>query len=523
MQTEKNCVMSQLPLLPTGQQEFSEIRQTGRVYVDKTDFIYHLITHSSYFFFLSRPRRFGKSLLINTLKELFAGRKELFQKLYIYDKIDWIAYPIIHIDCSKLGFKELGLKYALENRLKEIAKEYQIQLNENALGLLFAELIKKLFEKMNLKVVILVDEYDKPITDVLEQGDNKQAHENREVLRMFYSIVKGSSAYIRFMFLTGITRFTKVSLFSDLNNLVDITFHKDFHNMLGYTQSEIHHYFMPHLQFIAQENDKSIDDLWKEIKFWYNGYSWNGKDKLYNPFSVLCYLDAREVRNFWFESGTPKMLINLLRKEWLYDLRNLKASMSLISNFDIDNLNPETLLFQTGYLTISEVDKYDRFVLNYPNKEVEQSMLQYLLADYAHNQRNVALSYEIITAIENNDMDYLCQTLNQLFAAIPYQIFQNHSEAYFHSIIFIALKLCGYYIESEVSVATGRIDAVLAYENRIYLFEFKLDQNASIALEQIQNKDYFKKYLHTGKGLYLVGINFSSVKKEIESCEVRKM
>jgi hypothetical protein len=515
--------MSALPLLPTGQQDFSTLRTENLVYVDKTEFIYKLLTKQVPFFFLSRPRRFGKSLLINTLKELFAGRKELFQKLYIYDKIDWITYPIIHIDCSKLGFKELGMKYALENRLKEIAKEYQIQLNENALGLLFAELIKKLFEKTNLKVVILVDEYDKPITDVLEQGDNKQAHENREVLRMFYSIVKGSSAYIRFMFLTGITRFTKVSLFSDLNNLVDITFDDNFHNLLGYTQNELESYFQEHIHAIAQKQNISTSQLLTTIKSWYNGYSWNGSDKVYNPFSILRFLDSGKFMNYWFESGTPKMLINLLRKEWLYDLRNLKASMSLISNFDIDNLNPETLLFQTGYLTISEVDKYDRFVLNYPNKEVEQSMLQYLLADYAHNQRNVALSYEIITAIENNDMDYLCQTLNQLFAAIPYQIFQNHSEAYFHSIIFIALKLCGYYIESEVSVATGRIDAVLTYENRIYLFEFKLDQNASIALEQIQNKDYFKKYLHAGKELYLVGINFSSAKKEIESCEVRKM
>ncbi|PKQ64616.1 ATP-binding protein [Raineya orbicola] len=515
--------MNQLPLLPTGQQEFSEIRQTRRIYVDKTDFIYRLITHSSYFFFLSRPRRFGKSLLINTLKELFAGRKELFQKLYIYDKIDWIPYPIIHIDCSKLGFRELGLKYALENRLQEIANEYQIQLYENALGLLFAELIRKLYEKTHLKVVILVDEYDKPITDVLEQGDKNQAHENREVLRMFYSIVKGSSAYIRFMFLTGITRFTKVSLFSDLNNLVDITFHKDFHNMLGYTQNEIHHYFTPHLQFIAKETSKNIDDLWKEIKFWYNGYSWNGKDKLYNPFSVLCYLDAREARNFWFESGTPKMLINLLRKEWLYDLRNLKASMSLISNFDIDNLNPETLLFQTGYLTIDSIDEFGDFVLNYPNYEVELSMTQYLIGSYSFQMRHASTANQIAAAIRKNDLELLKETINILFADIPAEIFIANKEAYYHSVLYLALKLAGFHIQAEIRTSKGRIDAVLAYENRIYLFEFKLDQNASIALEQIRNKDYFKKYLHTDKELYLVGINFSSVKKEIESCEVIKV
>jgi hypothetical protein len=515
--------MSALPLLPTGQQDFSTLRTENLVYVDKTEFIYKLLTKQVPFFFLSRPRRFGKSLLINTLKELFAGRKELFQNLYIYDKIDWITYPIIHIDCSKLGFKELGMKYALENRLKEIAKEYQIQLNENALGLLFAELIKKLFEKTNLKVVILVDEYDKPITDVLEQGDNQKAHENREVLRMFYSIVKGSSAYIRFMFLTGITRFTKVSLFSDLNNLVDITFDDNFHNLLGYTQNELESYFQEHIHAIAQKQNISTSQLLTTIKSWYNGYSWNGSDKVYNPFSILRFLDSGKFMNYWFESGTPKMLINLLRKEWLYDLRNLKASMSLISNFDIDNLNPETLLFQTGYLTIDSIDEFGDFVLNYPNYEVELSMTQYLMGAYSFQMRHASTANQIAAAIRKNDLELLKETINILFADIPAEIFLANKEAYYHSVLFLALKLAGFHVQAEIRTSKGRIDAVLTYENRIYLFEFKLDQNASIALEQIQNKDYFKKYLHAGKELYLVGINFSSAKKEIEECIVEKI
>ncbi|MCS6796901.1 MAG: AAA family ATPase, partial [Raineya sp.] len=215
---------------------------------------------------------------------------------------------------------------ALHLRLQEVAKEYGIELVSQDIGLQFAELMKKLYEKTQKQVVVLVDEYDKPITDVLEQSEKVEAHQNREILRRFYSVVKGSSAYIRFFFLTGITRFTKVSLFSDLNNLVDITFHRDFHNFLGYTQEEIRHYFALHLEQICQEQNTTLEGLWDKIRYWYNGYSWNSREKLYNPFSVLCFLDERDFRNYWFESGTPKMLVELLKKEWLYDLRNIKAN-----------------------------------------------------------------------------------------------------------------------------------------------------------------------------------------------------
>jgi hypothetical protein len=511
-----------LPLLPTGQQEFSEIRQTGRLYVDKTEFIYRLITHSSYFFFLSRPRRFGKSLLINTFKELFSGKKELFEGLFIYNKITWETHPVIHIDFSNLDFQGKGLNKAISDRLDEIAQIYFCPLQEPTIGSKFKELIQKLYKQTSKKVIILIDEYDKPITDTLESGENIKAHEHREILRGFYSVVKGSSAYIRFFFLTGITRFSKISIFSDLNNLVDITFDDNFHNLLGYTQSELESYFQAHLNFLTEKFNLTYSELIERIKFWYNGYSWNSNDKVYNPFSVLRFLEMGKFMNFWFESGTPKMLVELLKKDWLYDLRNLKANFNIINNFDFDNLNIETILFQTGYLTIAKIDKYDRYILNYPNQEVEQSLLQYLLSSYSYTTKSIPLSYEIASAIESNDFEYLCQILNQLFASIPYQIFLQHSEKFFHSIVFIALKLCGFYIESEVSVSTGRIDAVLSYENRIYIFEFKLDQSPEIALEQIQEKSYFKKYLSDAKKIYWVGIHFSSLKKEIENYIVQE-
>ncbi|MDW8303089.1 MAG: AAA family ATPase, partial [Bacteroidia bacterium] len=502
--------MNDLPLLSTGQQEFSTLRQTGRIYVDKTAFIFRLLTHSSYFFFLSRPRRFGKSLLINTLKELFLGKKELFEGLYIYDKIQWQTYPVIYIDCSKLGFRKLGLESALHLRLQDVAKEYGIELVSQDIGLQFAELMKKLYEKTQKQVVVLVDEYDKPITDVLEQSEKVEAHQNREILRRFYSVVKGSSAYIRFFFLTGITRFTKVSLFSDLNNLVDISFDDAFHNFLGYTQEELENYFQKHLAFIAEKQQLSLPQLLEKIKYWYNGYSWNGIDRLYNPFSILRFLDSGKFMNYWFESGTPKMLVELLKKEWLYDLRNIKANMSLINNFDIDNLNAETLLFQTGYLTIDSIDEFGDYVLNYPNYEVELSMTQHLIGAYTYQMRHASTANQIATAIRKNNLPLFIETINILFADIPAEIFLAHKEAYYHSVVFLALRLAGFHVQAEVRTSKGRIDAVLSYENRIYLFEFKLDENPHLALEQIQQKEYFKKYLHTNNEIYLVGINFSS-------------
>ncbi len=515
--------MNNLPLLSTGQQEFCELRTKNLVYVDKTQYIYLLLAKQVPFFFLSRPRRFGKSLLVNTLKELFLGRKELFEGLYIYDKINWQTHPLIHIDCSKLGFKDIGLQDAISKRLDEIAQNYGLSLQEKGIGLKFAELIKILHQKSNTQVVILIDEYDKPITDVLEQGDNSQAHQHREILRTFYSIVKGSSAHIRFFFLTGITRFSKVSLFSDLNNLVDISFHKDFHNLLGYTQEEIQTYFSAHLEAVGQESGKSLSEIWELVKHWYNGYSWNGMERLYNPFSILCFLDEKRFRNYWFESGTPKMLVSLLKKEGLYDLRNIRANMGLINNFDIDNLNAETLLFQTGYLTISNLDEFSDFVLNYPNHEVELSMTQYLLGAYTYQMRHSVTANQIAAAIKKHDFDLLIDTINILFADIPAEIFLSKKEAYFHSILFLAIKLAGFHIVAEVRSSKGRIDAVLGYENRIYLFEFKLDQDAKTALQQIQQKEYFKKFLHQEKDIFLVGINFSSSKKEVENWIVKKI
>jgi len=515
--------MQDLPILSTGQQDFAEIRRKGLLYVDKTRYIYEILLLKTPFFFLSRPRRFGKSLLINTLKELFLGKKELFEGLFIEDKIEWKTYPVLHFDFSRMGFKEIGLREAIELQLNEIAKKYEIRLEQTGIGLKFAELIQKLHEKTGEQVVVLIDEYDKPITDVLEVYKNEKAHEHREILQAFYSIVKGNSAHIRFFFLTGITRFSKVSLFSDLNNLTDLSFEAAYHNLLGYTQAELENNFQAHLLYLSQNQGISLSDLLAKIKVWYNGYSWNGKERVYNPFSILRFLGNGQFMNFWFESGTPKFLIKQLKEKMFYDLKGTQANMGTINNFDIDNLNLDTLLFQTGYLTFSQQDELGNYILDYPNQEVEQSMMQYLMMAFSENNRNAVIAENLALAIRRNDLDQFIEIINTLFADIPAEIFLAKKEAYYHSIVFLAIKLSGYHVGAEIRKSKGRLDAVMTYENRVYIFEFKLDSSSAEALKQIHQKAYYRSFENQNKEIYLVGINFSSQTKEVEDWKVEKM
>ncbi len=504
--------MQQLQPLSTGQQEFSVIRTQGMTYVNKTAFILRILQTMQSFFFLSRARRLGKSLFINTLKELFLGKKELFEGLYIYDKIQWETYPVLHFDFNNIDFKNKGLGQAIYDRLTAIAASYGIELQEKTIGSMFAELMATLHEKTGKQVVILIDEYDKPTTDVLEVGNNAKAHEHRNILRSFYGVVKGSSAHIRLFFMTGISRFSKLSLLSDLNNLTDLTYFSDFHNICGYTQEELETNFTPHLQHVADYQGVSLEELLQQVKRWYNGYSWNGKARVYNPYSVLRFLDAKEFRNYWFDSGTPKFLIEILKSRMVYDISETQVTMAEADNFDIDNLSPETLLFQTGYLTVKEIDEFRIYTLAYPNLEVEESMTQYIPAAYAGNNKT-SLAYEIVIVAEKNDIEELIQTINTPFAAIPYQLLDQHRERYFHAIIFLAFKLCGFYIQSEISMAAGCIDAVMHYENRIYVFEFKLNDSAENALQQIRQKGCYNAYRNEGKEIYLLGIGFDGQTK----------
>jgi len=512
----------ELQKLSTGQQDFVTLRNRNLIYVDKTSFILELLKTENSFFFLSRPRRFGKSLFISTLKQVFLGNKQYFKGLFIEDKIDWKTYPVLHFDFSNIGFQSLGLQKAIDRRLNQLAESYNIVFKEEAINTKFQQLIVDLHKKTGLQVVILIDEYDKPITDVLEIGENQKTIEHREILRMFYGIIKGCSEHIKFFFMTGISRFSKVSLFSDLNNLTDLTFNKYYNNICGYTKDELESYFTLHIKQLADENEMSFSETIEQIKTWYNGYSWNGKERVYNPFSILQCLDAKNFGNYWFDSGTPKFLVELLRNRLQYDLRNISADIATFNSYDITNLHTITLLFQTGYLTVKQKDDLEVFVLGYPNKEVEQSMLKYLLVGFSRNEDGTVLAKGLIRALQAHDLAKFIETINILFSSIPSQIFIDNKEAYYHSIIYMAIRLCGFHIQAEVNHAKGRLDAVMKIENRVYIFEFKLDKTAEEAIKQIHEKQYAKAYLGQGLEIYLVGINFSSQKKEVEAYLVER-
>ena len=374
--------------LPLSIQVFSKLIEGDYLYIDKTRDIYNLFAEGGQYYFLSRPRRFGKSLLISTLGEIFSGNKELFKGLWIYDKIEWIKYPVIQLDLSKVSFKTPEiLENALGMWVEKIAADFNIQLDH---GLFLKEKFGQLLEKMSQKqkVVILVDEYDKPIIEFMEADEIETAKKNRAVLKSFFSVLKGSDAFLRFVFFTGVSKFSRVSVFSDLNNLRDITLSKQFALLLGYTETELMHYFEPHITQLADEAGISKQQLSKEIRHWYNGYSWDGKNFVYNPFSILNLFTEKSFENFWFASVTPTFLIKLIMRKQseIREFENLPVQSYTFDSHDIENIDIAALLFQTGYLTIKEITtkgitKVKTYHLSYPNKEVRDSFLTYLLGE----------------------------------------------------------------------------------------------------------------------------------------------
>jgi hypothetical protein len=301
-----------------------------------------------------------------------------------------------------------------------------------------------------------------------------------------------------------------------LNNLTDLSESDDYHNLLGYTQEELTLYFSQHLHFIADEKNITFDELLAQIKAWYNGFSWNGKDRVYNPYSILRFLMARDFKNFWFSSGTPKFLIELVKKKEVYDISGIKVDISQTENIDIDNLSLITLFFQTGYLTVLEKIDNERYILDYPNKEVAESMQKHILAHYSGQLENVGVVKGMIDALKNDDFEMLKININTLFASNPYQIFDAKQEKFFHAILFLAFKLCGYHIHCEVSTSEGRVDAIMQFADKVFIFEFKLNQSAQSALKQILENAYYKPFLGQGKEIYLIGIKFSGKTKSIE-------
>ena len=503
---------------PIGIQDFRKLREERYLYVDKTELIFDLIESGQYYF-LSRPRRFGKSLLVSTLKYLFQGERELFDGLWIEGRQDWRPHPVLHFSFSSIGYKTMGLSAALDAKVEHLATSHEIELERKTYDQKFAELLEKLCEKEG-NVVLLIDEYDKPLVDYID--DPEKAEENRDILKNFFSVIKDADPFLRFFLITGVSKFSKVSLFSDLNHLRDITLVEQFEAIAGYTQAELEASFESDIKSLAQKSGKSTDALKEEIRLWYNGYSWGAEARLYNPFSILNLFASKRFANYWWETGTPTFLIKKLREEFRYNFNDLVAGQVMFESFSIEDLNWLALLFQTGYLTIRAYDPATGlYTLDYPNREVRDTMQQHLLAAFRETTKtdSLPLLINIKEALEKGEMERLIELIDILFSTIPYQIFQQKQEAFFHAVLHLSFSAIGLLVQSEVSTAKGRVDTVVHTQRRIYVMEFKLDASAESALKQIREKRYGSPFLNQGKEVIALGVSFSSAEKAVEEWE----
>ena len=509
--------------LPVGIQSFEVIRTEGYYYVDKTPFVKKFLDEGKYYF-LSRPRRFGKSLFLDTLRQAFLGRRELFSGLFLEKAWDWsVSYPVIYISFGAGVHRSVEeLLVTQEEILAAHARKYGVSLTRSSLKGRFLELIELLMEKSGRKVVVLIDEYDKPILDNIERPE--VAAEMREALKNFYSVVKDADPYLKFCFITGVTKFSKVSLFSGLNNLKDLTIHSSYATICGYTQEEFETVFAERLEGVDLEL----------VRRWYNGYSWLG-EPVYNPFDILLFLDSGLLRPYWFETGTPTFLIKLLqeRRYYIPQIENLEAGEELIESFDVDRIFPETLLFQTGYLTIRK--RYLRgslikYRLGYPNLEVKYALnnqiLNYYVEDLPTKERVLDRVYE---ALERNDLEGLKEAFFAFFASIPHDWYRKTElsgyEGFYASIFYCYFAALGVEVRVEDATNRGRLDMAVLFEGRCYLFEFKVVELVpeGRALEQLKAKKYYEKYLSKCREIYLVGVEFSKASRNIVGFSWEKM
>lgn len=506
--------------LPIGIQTFAKIREDDCYYVDKTPFALKLIDEGSHYF-LSRPRRFGKSLLLDTLAELFEGNEALFRGLHCHDKWDWsVKYPVIRIS---FGSGLMQSRAALEIRIDDI-----LQVNARRLGVpkfsaidipgRFAELIRETTRLHGQRVVVLIDEYDKPMLDNIT--DPETARSLRDTLRNLYSVIKDNDADIRFAMLTGVSKFSKVSLFSGLNNLRDITLSPNYSDLCGYTDHDVDTVFSPELPGLDRD----------EIRLWYNGYNWGGTP-VYNPFDLLLLFGERQFRNYWFETGTPTFLIDLLtaRHTFMPDLERVVSMETLLSTFEVDHIPTEALMFQAGYLTIDSIRHLPgqlQIALRYPNLEVRSSLNGVLLQAWSDNParsgRHLPQLYDYLLA---NDFAGLQQLFTAFFASIPNDWYRNNSiaqyEGFYASVFYSYFAALGLDIRLEDVTNKGCIDMTVLFNGQVYLFEFKVVEMtpAGKALQQIRDRRYAEKYRARGEPIHLIGVEFSRESRSVVGFE----
>jgi hypothetical protein len=512
--------MEALKNMPIGVQNFEKLRKGDYLYVDKTALLYQLVSTGSYYF-LSRPRRFGKSMLLSTLNAYFSGKKELFKGLAI-EKLenDWIEYPVLHLDLNTSEYKtEDDLRNKLSSNLSYWEQQYGENNNQIGLGDRFEGVIRRAYEKTGQRVVILVDEYDKPVLQAIE--NEKLQDSFRSILKGFYGALKSMDACIKFAFLTGVTKFSKVSVFSDLNNLEDISLDRPYASICGITDEEIDTVFVPYVQRLAQATDRSYDDVRNELKLQYDGYHFvYNSVAVYNPFSLLNTFKKNEFNNYWFETGTPSYLVHLLKKYHykLEDMASAQVSDKALRGIQSQSSDPIPVIYQSGYLTIVGYNPtYKLFQLGIPNKEVEDGFYNYLLPNYANVSESQTEFYiaNFVEEIKAGKIDEFFKRLSSLFADTPYELVKD-LENHYQNVLFIVSKLMGFYVKAEYHTSEGRIDLVLQTPAYTYVMEFKLNGSAEEALAQINSKNYSLPFAADNRKLIKIGVNFSSTTRNIE-------
>ena len=506
---------------PIGIQDFEKIRKEGYVYVDKTALIYKLASEGAYYF-LSRPRRFGKSLLVSTMDAYFKGKKELFEGLAISKlEKEWKQYPVLHLDLNSEKYDTGDALYAiLEVALSRWEELYGKNQAERTISSRFVGIVRRAAKKSGKRVVILIDEYDKPMLQAI--GNDELQEEYRSILKAFYSVLKTCDAYIQFAFLTGVTKFGKVSVFSDLNNLQDLSMLPQYTAICGITEEELRTNFRASINELAESQGMKEESCYTKLKDMYDGYHFYPNTAgIYNPFSLLNTFQNQMFNAYWFETGTPTFLVTLLKKHHypLEQMEQTQTTADVLNSIDIISDNPIPVIYQAGYLTIKGYDeRFKLYQLGFPNREVEEGFMQYLLPYYS-SFSNVDAPFQIsqfVHEVEAGETEKFLKRLKSFFADTPYELVKE-LENHYQNALFILTKLMGFYIQAEYHTSVGRIDLVMQTERYTYVMEFKLNGTAKEAITQINQKDYSLPFSTNGKKLIKIGLNFSKKTRNIEN------